>query len=357
MKGFKTRILRTLKSFPQVGLQRQQGRVLHNDASDEFFDASPSLDFSRTLSALPITAEEEGEEEEQEEEETKSELPSSPKLPDSQFISDKENIRPPSTPPAKDLIQSEAKSSKRPDLGLPSYRHPDLNSSTLFDPDLLAAFKQAIAEYNQSFEEAKTRARADKDDKEEDEEDQHIEEERPSKLPRTTEDYVDPLEEFQEKCPPGGEESIILYTTTLRGIRKTFEDCNSLRNLLDNLKLVFHERDISMDMGYREDLWRVLGWRAIPPRLFIRGRYIGGADEVIGIHEQGRLLPLLQKMPRDRSGGVLCEGCGGMRFAMCSECCGSRKLYDGERGVNVQCTNCNENGLIPCPVCSSYKFS
>jgi glutaredoxin domain-containing cysteine-rich protein 1 len=32
----------------------------------------------------------------------------------------------------------------------------------------------------------------------------------------------DPFFGFEEKCPPGGTDSVILYTTTLRGIRKTF---------------------------------------------------------------------------------------------------------------------------------------
>ena len=134
-------------------------------------------------------------------------------------------------------------------------------------------------------------------------------------------------------------------------VRKTFEDCNSVRFLLRSLKLLFLERDVSMHMEFREELWRVLGGRTIPPRLFIKGRYIGGADEVLGLHEQGKLLPLVQYLPLDRSGGVACEGCGGVRFMMCSECSGSRKLYHDENVMHIQCSHCNENGLILCPIC------
>jgi len=173
------------------------------------------------------------------------------------------------------------------------------------------------------------------------------------KIPRTSSSSAehDPLTEFEDKSPAGGRESINLYATSLRGKRKTFEDCNSIRLLLENLKLVFVERDLSMHIGFREELWRVLGLRAIPPRLFIKGRYIGGADEVLGLHEQGRLLAMVKGMPRTEPGQNACEACAGMRFVVCFECNGGRKVYGEEQGVNVQCRRCNENGLVVCSRC------
>nr|CAD1819653.1 unnamed protein product [Ananas comosus var. bracteatus] len=163
----------------------------------------------------------------------------------------------------------------------PSFRRPNPHSPTLFDPALLAAFRQALADYERNR----------------------------------------PTAESAECCPPVGKQFVTLYTTSLRGIRKTFEDCNAVRMLLENLKVVH------------------------------RGRYVGGADEVVGLHEQGKLLPLLRRAPR-RRGAAACEGCGAMRFVVCAECDGSRKLYDEERSAAVRCPNCNENGLVPCPLCS-----
>ena len=119
----------------------------------------------------------------------------------------------------------------------------------------------------------------------------------------------------------------------------------------------FTERDVSMHLEFREELWRVLGYRAIPPSLFIRGRYVGGADEVLGLHEQGRLLALLRGAARFRSAGEeACRGCGGVRFVVCWECNGSRKIYHGEEeeeedACPAQCRHCNENGLVVCPIC------
>ncbi|XVE96265.1 hypothetical protein REPUB_Repub02eG0206000 [Reevesia pubescens] len=162
------------------------------------------------------------------------------------------------------------------------------------------------------------------------------------------------LNDFEEKCPPGGEESVIFYTTSLRGIRKTYEDCSSIRFLLDSFKILVFERDVSMDMEFREELWRILGGRVIPPKLFIKGRYIGGADEVIGLHEQGKLKKLLEGIPSGFPNS-LCTGCANMRFLVCSNCNGSRKVYAenqaGDDQLCMKCPDCNENGLVKCHVC------
>nr|GEV97503.1 putative glutaredoxin family protein [Tanacetum cinerariifolium] len=44
-----------------------------------------------------------------------------------------------------------------------------------------------------------------------------------------------------------------------------------------------------MHMEFREELWRTLGNRVIPPRLFINGRLIGRVEEVVGLHVEGKL--------------------------------------------------------------------
>ncbi|XP_052198740.1 uncharacterized protein At5g39865 [Diospyros lotus] len=161
-----------------------------------------------------------------------------------------------------------------------------------------------------------------------------------------------PLLDFEEKCPPGGSQAIILYTTSLRGIRKTFEDCSSIRFLLESFHVVFYERDVSMHLEFREELWKILGGRVVPPRLFIKGRDIGGADEVVGLHEQGRLRKLFHGIPQRPSNNP-CSGCGGMRFVVCLSCHGSCKVnpQDLANEFPIRCSVCNENGLTECPIC------
>ncbi|CAN4114463.1 unnamed protein product [Withania somnifera] len=205
------------------------------------------------------------------------------------------------------------------DFEVSNFRRPDLDSGTLFDPNLLAAFEEAVME--------------------------------PPLKTRKLEETIDPLLEFEEKCPPGGCDSVILYTTGLRGIRKTFEDCHSIRFLLENFRVMFFERDISMHSEFKEELWRILDVKVVPPRLFIKGRYIGGAEEVLTLHEQGKFRPLLEGIPIDNF-QCPCEGCAGMRFIMCFKCNGSQKIVveDGE-AESMKCPECNENGLIVCPYC------
>ncbi|XP_020092073.1 uncharacterized protein At5g39865-like [Ananas comosus] len=163
------------------------------------------------------------------------------------------------------------------------------------------------------------------------------------------EEEEDLLRGFEVRCPPGGEEAVIVYTTSLRGIRKTFEDCGRVRLLLRSLGAAFHERDVAMDAGYRDELRGVLGRGAAPPRVFVKGRYVGGAEELVALHDQAKLLPLLRRVAAERrgGGGGLCAGCGGAGFAVCARCSGSCKVFDEGRGVAIRCANCNENEAIP----------
>lgn len=171
------------------------------------------------------------------------------------------------------------------------------------------------------------------------------------------------LDGFEKRCPPNGEDKIVIYTTTLRGVRKTFEACNAVRSAIEGLGVLYSERDISMDRGFREELKELMKGKEstelIPPRVFFKGRYIGGAEEVMRIVEEGNFGNLLQGLPKMKAGSV-CEGCGGVRFMPCFTCNGSCKMVmvvkedteqnDG-RAVVVRCSECNENGLVLCPIC------
>ncbi|KAG6431497.1 hypothetical protein SASPL_109576 [Salvia splendens] len=168
------------------------------------------------------------------------------------------------------------------------------------------------------------------------------------------------LEKFEKICPPRGEKRVVLYTTSLRGVRKTFEDCEAVRSSIMGLGIPVCERDISMHRGFRDELRELVKGKTadhcIPPRLFVEGRYVGGAEEVIGIVDKGSIAALVQGLPK--LGGVcVCEGCGGAGFFPCSTCHGSCKMVKegcgiGVRSVVVKCGDCNENGLVLCPVCS-----
>ncbi|XP_024387297.1 uncharacterized protein [Physcomitrium patens] len=160
---------------------------------------------------------------------------------------------------------------------------------------------------------------------------------------------LDPLYKYEEKCPPGGDDRVVLYLTSLRGIRKTFEDCHSLRMILQSHSVWVDERDVSMHAEFRQELRDLLDGPVIVPRLFIKGRYIGGSDEVRKLHEDGKLSDLLRDFPVVQFRKA-CDGCGGVRFVPCPDCSGSCKIITAANEV-ARCPDCNENGLIRCPVC------
>ncbi|KAK4345992.1 hypothetical protein RND71_036168 [Anisodus tanguticus] len=151
----------------------------------------------------------------------------------------------------------------------------------------------------------------------------------------------------------GTEDKIVLYFTSLRGIRKTYEECCTVRMIFKGFRVCVDERDVSMDSSYRKELQSVLEGKMVSlPQVFIGGKYVGGADEIKQLHEAGELAELVEGFAVKRSGFV-CESCGDARFVPCPNCNGSRKIFEEDEGKLRRCPNCNENGLIRCPGCCS----
>ena len=110
------------------------------------------------------------------------------------------------------------------------------------------------------------------------------------------------------------------------------------------------ERDVSMDSRFKEELRKLMGTEQVKvPVVFVKGRFVGGAEEVVKLEEEGKLGVLFEGIPPKALGE--CEGCGGVRFVMCVECNGSCKVLDEDRKKTLRCGQCNENGLIQCPMC------
>ncbi|KAF8390237.1 hypothetical protein HHK36_024762 [Tetracentron sinense] len=161
------------------------------------------------------------------------------------------------------------------------------------------------------------------------------------------------------KCPPGGENKVVIYFTSLRGVRKTYEDCCHVRAILKGLGVRIDERDVSMHSGFRDELKELLGpeFNGVLPKVFVKGRYVGGAEEVREMHEDGELEKVVQGCEVMYVG--VCEACGDVRFVPCERCSGSCKIYndaDDEEEEECEygfqrCPDCNENGILRCPVC------
>ncbi|KAK2416737.1 hypothetical protein P8452_61500 [Trifolium repens] len=153
---------------------------------------------------------------------------------------------------------------------------------------------------------------------------------------------------------PGTENRIVVYCTSLRGIRKTYEDCCSVRMILRGFRVAVDERDISMDSSYRKELQNALGSKSVVtlPQVFIRGKHVGNADDLKQLNESGELAKMLQGFPT-QDPWFVCDKCGDARFVPCFNCNGSRKVFEEEQGKLKRCVHCNENGLIRCTSCCS----
>ncbi|CAM0913635.1 unnamed protein product [Alopecurus aequalis] len=164
--------------------------------------------------------------------------------------------------------------------------------------------------------------------------------------------------------PPESAGRVVVYLTSLRGIRQTYEDCWAASTILSGYGVHVDERDLSMHAGYKDELRHALGGLATPglPQVFVDGWHLGGAEDVRRMHESGELPEALEACEAAPGGGKErpgfvpepCGGCGGARFVPCDVCSGSCKVFvEDEDGAGAfrRCPECNENGLVRCPIC------
>ncbi|TVU48254.1 hypothetical protein EJB05_07883, partial [Eragrostis curvula] len=179
----------------------------------------------------------------------------------------------------------------------------------------------------------------------------------------------------EDKTPASKARRAVLYFTSLRGVRATYEACCLARAILKGYGVRVDERDVSMHRGFRDELSGLRGgakcWAApvgLLPSLFVDGELVAGdAEELKRLHEAGELAARLDGCESEAG---KCEACGDVRFVLCEVCSGSCKVYvdddedgkdqedeeddvsdDGGGGRFRRCTECNENGIVRCPVC------
>ncbi|XP_056625861.1 glutaredoxin domain-containing cysteine-rich protein 1 [Triplophysa dalaica] len=151
---------------------------------------------------------------------------------------------------------------------------------------------------------------------------------------------------------------VVIYTTSFRVVRTTFERCELVRKIFQNHSLRFIEKNIALDSEYGKELEMRCKRVGEPPSLpvvFIGGHYLGGAEKILEMNELGELQDLLTKIERVQHPNT-CQACGGFAFVPCPLCHGSKMsvfrncFTDSFKAL--KCTACNENGLQPCSSCS-----
>ncbi|XP_068124331.1 glutaredoxin domain-containing cysteine-rich protein 1 [Hyperolius riggenbachi] len=152
---------------------------------------------------------------------------------------------------------------------------------------------------------------------------------------------------------------IVIYTTSLRVVRNTFERCEMVRKIFQNHRVKFEEKNIALNSDYGKELddrcRRVCEAPSLPV-VFIDGHYLGGAEKILSMNESGELQDLLMKIERVQHPHA-CASCGGFGFVPCVVCHGSKMsvfrncFTDSFKAL--KCTACNENGLQRCRSCTS----
>ncbi|XP_041931132.1 glutaredoxin domain-containing cysteine-rich protein 1 [Alosa pseudoharengus] len=151
---------------------------------------------------------------------------------------------------------------------------------------------------------------------------------------------------------------IIIYTTSFRVVRTTFERCELVRKIFQNHRVKFMDKNIALDSDYGKELEERCKRVGEPPSLpvvFIDGQYLGGAEKILAMNESGELQDLLTKIERVQHPHT-CQACGGFAFVPCPMCHGSKmSIFRNcftDNFKALKCTACNENGLQPCSICS-----
>ncbi|CAH8384805.1 unnamed protein product [Eruca vesicaria subsp. sativa] len=146
--------------------------------------------------------------------------------------------------------------------------------------------------------------------------------------------------------------AVVLYYTSLGAIRKTSKECKAVRKILHELRIPVDERDLVMDSRFLDELHAIFGTRNVElPKVFIGGRYIGGAEEVTKLHESDELRKMVGELPQPEGRyGEICDMCGGCRFVVCETCNGSHKIFSEKNGF-ICCTVCDVKGIVRCSSC------
>uniref|UniRef100_A0A4W5JRL0 Glutaredoxin and cysteine rich domain containing 1 n=1 Tax=Hucho hucho TaxID=62062 RepID=A0A4W5JRL0_9TELE len=151
---------------------------------------------------------------------------------------------------------------------------------------------------------------------------------------------------------------IVIYTTSFRVVRTTFERCELVRKIFSNHRVKFLEKNIALDCEYGKDLeerCKRVGEPLSLPVVFIDGHYLGYYNIILQFCSHNGWLCVCV-FPQRVQHPHTCQTCGGFAFVPCPMCHGSKlsvfRNCFTDSFKALKCTWCNENGLQPCSSCS-----
>lgn len=82
--------------------------------------------------------------------------------------------------------------------------------------------------------------------------------------------------------------TVEIYTT------QTCPFCIAAKHLLRKKGVQYTEIDVGRDSGLRDVMTKRAGGSRTVPQIFIKGKHVGGCDDLHDLDHEGRLDPLLQ---------------------------------------------------------------
>ncbi|KAK8960466.1 hypothetical protein KSP40_PGU007443 [Platanthera guangdongensis] len=157
--------------------------------------------------------------------------------------------------------------------------------------------------------------------------------------------FCNPLTTSPLSHPAADRNRIVLYHTSLRVVRRTFEDCRTVRSILSNFPVAIDERDLSIDSRFRAELQGIVGKRKklTLPVVLIGGRYIYNSEEMQRLHETGELKKMVEAILPWVMGFGQCSG--GVQFVHCRSCNVSHNCSEEKGGGFWSCPACNESKI------------
>ena len=99
-------------------------------------------------------------------------------------------------------------------------------------------------------------------------------------------------------------------------------------DVLGGHKVVLNERDVSLHEEFLREVKELVdGEVVVLPRVFVKGRCLGGLEVLVELNETGQLGRILNATCVEM--GIrrqTCGGCGGARLFPCFDCAGSCKI-------------------------------
>eukprot|EP00055_Hartaetosiga_balthica_P009848 m.40359 g.40359 ORF g.40359 m.40359 type:complete len:572 (+) comp6921_c0_seq5:61-1776(+) len=145
--------------------------------------------------------------------------------------------------------------------------------------------------------------------------------------------------------------TIVLYITSVTGIRSTYESCQKMIKIFQLQGKKYRVKNIALDSRFAKELAERLSPEATVPQAFVNFAHLGDLERVTQLNESKKLNEILHSFETSTSD---CDKCGGSGFYPCTWCFGSKKSIKtsfAKTDSVLKCTVCNEIGLQRCDAC------